>query len=359
MDYSNIYIMIGYTLVVIIATFWLRSKYPERYIIGCILCVFAPAWGHIYKETKYNVVFWMLFMSLERGVAKASGDDIEEILGGWLVVCTLSSIAMFIRLRKDKKSSGKEKVNIQETGNVKVATDSHEQPSLNEIDGLKSNIQQNLKNNISYETGISRIGIIIAIILGVSLSLYIINYSSSNDFTRNIILFPCLILSISITAGIITWGFIIFLFRVFIWIKYGFSDAVSYTVKNIYSLKNKFWPIVLVSLIIINGILTYFLKKANDNSAITHEPAATFYDPCGTIEFEADKVRIELEKLKQIYGRYPKNLNSINLMYMTQNSVHINKLTANSYKISFSSASCSKIFSIESGFNHVTMQIVK
>lgn len=358
MDYSNIYIMIGYTLVVIIATFWLRGKYPERYVIGCILCVFAPAWGQIYKETKYNFGFWMLFMSLERGVAKASGDDIEGILGGWLVVGTLSSIVMFLRLWKDKKSSGKEKVNIQEIENVNVASDSQEQQSPNERDVTQSYIQQNLKN-ISYETGISRIGIIIGIVLAVSVSLYIINDASSNDFIKNKILLPCLIVSVSTTVGLLAWGLIVFLFRVFIWIKYGFSDAGSYTIKNIYYIKNKVWPIVFVLLLILTGIQAYFLKKANDNSAISYAPAPTFYDPCGTIEFEANKVRVELEKLKQIYGRYPKNIDSINLMFMSPNSVHVKKLTANSYKIAFSSTSCGEIYSIESGYNHVTKQIVK
>jgi len=101
MNTSYFVLALGYTVICVAAAFLLREKFPHKYSIGLILCVFAPAWGHIYVKSKYNWVSWMIFMSLERGVNKASAGD--DSLIPWLVIGGLSAFVMYFRILSAKR----------------------------------------------------------------------------------------------------------------------------------------------------------------------------------------------------------------------------------------------------------------
>ena len=103
LDTGNLVLMFGYTLICVVAAFFLRQKYPHKYSIGVILCVFAPAWGHIYVKSKHNWVPWIVFMSLERGVNKALADEKSFIF--LLIIGGLSAIVMYFRILSTKNKS--------------------------------------------------------------------------------------------------------------------------------------------------------------------------------------------------------------------------------------------------------------
>ncbi len=105
MDSGALTFALGKTLVAIVAVFLLREKWPHRYAIGFTLCLFAPAWGQIYVESKYNWIPWFIFLSLGNAVAKANAtmNNSNYDLVTWLFFGFMSLLVMYFRISKIKK----------------------------------------------------------------------------------------------------------------------------------------------------------------------------------------------------------------------------------------------------------------
>lgn len=99
MDTGALTLILGKNLIAIVAAFLLREKWPHKYSIGLLLCLFAPAWGQIYVESKYNWVPWLIFITLGNAAAKASSGN---SLIPWLVIGGVSSLVMYFRILATK-----------------------------------------------------------------------------------------------------------------------------------------------------------------------------------------------------------------------------------------------------------------
>lgn len=368
MDYSNFYIIIGYTLVMIVATFLLREKYPERYSIGCILCFLAPAWGQFYKNKKSSIYIWLFLMAIERGVNKSISNDSQDLLIAWGVIGGISSIIMYFRIMVDKTVTVVQVLpedhidkytSLQDTGGVKNQAN---QAETSENPERQSTNHFGMSQQIRYETGLSRIGIIAGIVMAVVLAICIFSNISSYYFSQNSLLFSSFIVSLSATVGFLTWGLIVIIYRAIVWVKCGFTNSVSYTVKDVFKVQNKTWATVSIVMILLTGIQIGILSDNNMLFKKKEEapaPALEQISPCDFLRSGAEKLKIELEKQKQIYGRYPKELDGIQLLFTPSDSIHIQKLTSNYYKIAISENSCDTIYTIESNKNDIKIQTVK
>jgi cytochrome b561 len=227
-----------------------------------------------------------------------------------------------------------------------------------------------MENNISeidrymrYESGISRIGIFIGFVSTIAVIIMFL-IDSGFDFVSKHIFTLVSIVSISCSVGLIIWGCVVFLYRVFIWIRYGFSDSSSYTLKRVFRISNKLWLKVCFLLIILFGVQLYFINKYDYNKV--NDPMANLVpmpvDTCSSLDDDAKRIKVGLSKYKQIYGKYPIDIGNIEetrfIGLLTYNKYHVKKLTSDSYEISFTNINCNEIHTIKSDNSEVIKQIV-
>jgi len=390
MESSNLILLFLYSVFFIVVTFILREKYPNRYSIGCTLCMFAPAWGHFYKKAKYGFVVWLVFMVASKEVAKECSGSLEEIMVGWLIVGGISSLVMFLRLWSDKAAVAAKAPNDNQVYDVIIDIEKDEIQNKVSHSFVTKGSEQNktdqrgVNQYIKFETGLSRVGIIFGIIMAVILATYVFTEINSYQFSKNKLLTFSFIVTLSTTVGLLSWVLVVLVYRIFVWVKYGFNDKESYTVTNIFNIENKTWLIVYTILIFMTLIQFAFMSDNNKFKIFIEAPASistanlsalgldnlpniatkgmkefTPQDDCEKLNKDAKYLKKELEQIKLIYGRYPKNIDTIDLTRFYQKSIHIQKITDNSYKISISGNNCDSIYTIESNMDDVNIQTVQ
>lgn len=82
----------------------IRSKYPNRYWVGTLLCIAMPAWGQLYVSSKSNWWFWVFLVVWISGMK--SELSTRQDLGAFSVTLGLiSSVIICIRISKAKSRS--------------------------------------------------------------------------------------------------------------------------------------------------------------------------------------------------------------------------------------------------------------
>jgi len=102
LDSVSLILILGHNLIAIAGTFYLRKKWPGRYHIGILLCLFSPSWGQIYLKSKYNWIPWFIFLRFGNGLEKA---NTSGSLMPWVIVGTISAFVIFIRIMLTKQST--------------------------------------------------------------------------------------------------------------------------------------------------------------------------------------------------------------------------------------------------------------
>jgi len=189
MDTGYLVLVLGYTIICVAAVFFLRQKYPHNYLIGLVLCFFAPAWGQIYVKSKYNWVPLMIFMSFERSAIKAL--DGEDTFVFWLIIGGLSAFVMYFRIlfARKKLISSQQPTEVDKDQNItglvveelsygssnKLSTNTSKDESDININNLKTTDILRLESALSNKSvGWNRLWIVVSIIYLITIITVII-----------------------------------------------------------------------------------------------------------------------------------------------------------------------------------------
>lgn len=87
--------LIAYLVIVLVALVFCTIKYPKSKNCAVLFSLLAPGFGQLYFKAKYNWLFFIVIIMLNRVASIVSP---KEVIAGQIIVCFFSALLMIVRI---------------------------------------------------------------------------------------------------------------------------------------------------------------------------------------------------------------------------------------------------------------------